>query len=43
MLTKTAILDPTGIIINPLDIFAEGYWSYEQFANTLPLDYEPTN
>ncbi|MDG2194815.1 MAG: carboxypeptidase-like regulatory domain-containing protein [Polaribacter sp.] len=41
MLTKTAILDPSGDIINPLDIFSEGYWSYEQFADLLPLDYNP--
>lgn len=41
MLTKTAILDPSGDIRNPLDIFSEGYWSYEQFADLLPLDYNP--
>lgn len=41
MLAKTAILDPTGDIINPLDVFSEGYWSYEQFADLLPLDYQP--
>ena len=41
MLTKNSILDPTGDIINPLDVFYEGYWSFEQFADTLPLDYQP--
>ncbi len=41
MFKKTAILDPSGMVIDPLDIFAEGYWSYEQFANLLPLDYQP--
>lgn len=43
LITKTAILDPSGDIINPLDTFAEGYWGYEQFANLLPLDYQPTD
>jgi len=42
MTSKTAILDPSGIVIDPLDIFAEGYWSYEQFADLLPLDYQPS-
>lgn len=42
MLTKKAILDTTGEIINPLDVFVEGYWGFEQFANALPLDYQPT-
>ncbi len=41
MFKKTAIIDPSGTVIDPLDIFAEGYWSYEQFANLLPLDYRP--
>lgn len=35
------ILDVSGVLVNPLDIFYEGYWSYEKFANSLPLDYEP--
>jgi hypothetical protein len=42
MLTKTAILDKTGEIINPLDVFFEGYWAYEQFADALPLNYQPS-
>ena len=41
MTTKTAILDPSGDIIDPLSIFAEGYWSFEQFADMLPLNYQP--
>ena len=41
MLTKSAILEKTGEIINPLDVFYEGYWAYEQFADTLPLNYQP--
>ena len=35
------VIDITGVLVNPLDVFYEGYWSYEKFANTLPLDYEP--
>lgn len=35
------ILDITGVLVNPLAVFYEGYWSYEKFANALPLDYEP--
>ena len=35
------ILDITGILVNPLAVFYEGYWSYEKFANSLPLDYIP--
>ncbi len=42
MFKKTAIIDPSGTVIDPLDIFAEGYWSFEQFANLLPLDYRPS-
>lgn len=34
-------LDQRGILIFPLDVFYEGYWSFEKFANSLPLDYEP--
>ena len=34
-------IDKNGALISPLDIFYEGYWSYEKFANSLPLDYEP--
>jgi len=41
MTQKTVILDPTGDIIDPLAIFAEGYWSYERFADMLPLNYQP--
>ncbi|MDT7831003.1 carboxypeptidase-like regulatory domain-containing protein [Flavobacteriaceae bacterium S356] len=31
----------TGQVINPLDIFFEGYWGFEKMAETLPLDYVP--
>ena len=34
-------LDKRGVLVNPLDVIYEGYWSYEKFANSLPLDYEP--
>lgn len=36
-----SILDKRGILVSSLDVFYEGYWSYEKFANSLPLDYEP--
>lgn len=35
------IIDKNGTLINPLNVFYEGYWSYEKFANSLPLDYDP--
>lgn len=35
------VLDKKGILVRPLDVFYEGYWSYEKFANSLPLDYVP--
>lgn len=38
-LKSTSILDKNGILINPLNVFYEGYWSYEKFADSLPLDY----
>ena len=38
---RPLILDKTGVLINPLSIYYEGYWSFEKFANTLPLDYKP--
>ncbi|WP_439132632.1 carboxypeptidase-like regulatory domain-containing protein [Polaribacter sp.] len=37
------VLDVTGILVNPLAVFYDGYWSYEKFANALPLDYVPEN
>ena len=41
MLSAIAILEKSGEIINPLDLYNEGYWAYEQFADALPLDYQP--
>lgn len=40
-LKKGIIVDTNGLLIDPLDVFYEGYWSYEKFANALPLDYKP--
>lgn len=34
-------LDRNGLLINPLAIFYEGYWAYEKFGDSLPMDYEP--
>lgn len=39
--TKDILLDKSGIFIEPLDVFMEGYWSYEKTADALPLDYVP--
>lgn len=40
---KDIYLDKTGVLVNPLAVFNEGYWAYEKFANALPLDYDPKN
>ena len=32
---------PQGILENPLNVVYEEYWSFEKFAHSLPLDYEP--
>jgi hypothetical protein len=40
-LEQNIILDKNGILVNPLATFYEGYWSYEKFGNSLPLDYIP--
>lgn len=34
-----SVLDKNGSLISPLDMFYEGYWSFEKFADALPLDY----
>ena len=34
-------IDNFGHLYNPLQVFYEGYWSYEKFAHTLPLYYKP--
>lgn len=41
MLSKVASLEKTGEIINPLHIYYEGYWAFEQFGDVLPLNYNP--
>lgn len=38
---EPSIIYPTGILANPLIVIYEGYWSFEKFAHSLPLDYEP--
>ena len=38
---KNIYVDKTGVLVNPLAVFHEGYWSYEKYANSLPLDYNP--
>lgn len=41
-LKKGIIVDKNGLLIHPLDVFYEGYWSfYEKIATYLPLDYVP--
>ncbi|WP_442265436.1 carboxypeptidase-like regulatory domain-containing protein [Tenacibaculum sp. ZS6-P6] len=35
-------IDKIGIMINPNAVFNEGYWSFESFANMLPLNYQPS-
>ena len=42
-LAEKFIIYSSGILANPLDILYEEYWSYEKFAHSLPLDYEPNN
>lgn len=41
LFTESVLLDPSGIFIEPLDVFMEGYWDYEKIADALPLDYTP--
>lgn len=40
-IVKPSIIHKTGVLNDPLDVFYEGYWSYEKLANTLPLNYDP--
>lgn len=41
-LKPNIIIDERGILKEPLSAYYEGYWSYEKFANSLPLDYVPS-
>lgn len=43
LFTKYVEIDKSGIFIQPLDAFVEGYWSYEKIADMLPLDYNSKN
>jgi hypothetical protein len=40
-LEKDIQLDKSGVLRQPLKAYYEGYWSYEKFGNSLPLDYVP--
>ncbi|WP_397444601.1 carboxypeptidase-like regulatory domain-containing protein [Polaribacter sp. R77954] len=41
-LETNIIVDKNGLLLNPLDVIYEGYWSfYEKVATYLPLDYVP--
>jgi hypothetical protein len=40
-LVEKIIIYPQGILANPLNVIYEEYWSFEKFAHSLPLDYEP--
>lgn len=40
-LKHPSVIDRNGVLVNPLNVIYEGYWSYEKFANSLPLDYVP--
>ena len=38
---EKVMLNPLGILENPLDIVLEGYWAFEKVGDALPLDYQP--
>lgn len=40
-LKRPSEISKNGTLYSPLDVFYEGYWSYEKFGNSLPLDYLP--
>ena len=42
MLENYAILDPSGAVVNPLDVYVDGYWGFESLADALPLNYQPS-
>ncbi len=39
LLENTVTVFPSGVVNNPTSVFNEGYWGFEAFAHTLPLDY----
>jgi hypothetical protein len=40
-LKKPTAIDINGLLVNPLHVYYEGYWSFEKFGNALPIDYKP--
>lgn len=34
-------IDKLGVLVYPLSVIYDGYWSYEKFGDSLPLDYDP--
>ncbi|CAM1371982.1 carboxypeptidase-like regulatory domain-containing protein [Tenacibaculum xiamenense] len=41
LLDGNVTMFPSGVVDNPTSVFNEGYWGFEAFAHTLPLDYTP--
>ena len=41
MTAPHVLVEPNGNFYEPLDLFFEGYWSWEKVAELLPLNYEP--
>jgi hypothetical protein len=39
LMDEKAEFNSAGIIIDPLDVLVEGYWSHEKLADMVPLDY----
>ncbi|EAQ43048.1 carboxypeptidase-like regulatory domain-containing protein [Polaribacter sp. MED152] len=42
LLANKVKVNKNGTFANPFKVFVSGYWSYEQFADELPLDYVPS-
>ncbi len=42
LINEKSIIEPSGILVDPHALLAEGYWAFESFANLLPLNYQPT-
>tara|TARA_B100001059_G_C17488769_1_gene405312 strand:- start:141 stop:386 length:246 start_codon:yes stop_codon:yes gene_type:complete len=41
LFVNRAKIDPIGILVNPLEMFLEGYWSYEKIGDALLINYDP--
>jgi hypothetical protein len=41
LVKRPSKISENGTLYNPLDVYYDGYWSNQKFANSLPLDYEP--